>query len=169
MIFSRSIVAFLSLSVMGFAVAATVIAAQIGQVVPAQAQTAPTTTQMERDAFNRINAYRQTKGLPAFVWNEAIAVQARIHSQNMANGAVPFGHNGFAARIIATKITYASAAENIAYNMGYADPAKQAAAGWFTSPGHEINIRGNFNLSAVGVARNAKGQVYFTQLFMRPR
>jgi uncharacterized protein YkwD len=169
MIFSRSIVTFLSLSITSTAVAATIIAPQLVQVAPAEAQTAPTTSQMERDAFNRINAYRQARGLPALVWNEAIAIQARQHSQNMANGTTPFGHNGFAARIAATKITYASAAENVAWNMGYADPAKQAATGWFKSPGHETNIRGNFSLSAVGVARNAKGQVYFTQLFIRPR
>jgi uncharacterized protein YkwD len=167
--FSRSIVTFLSLSITSAAVAATIIAPQLVQVAPAQAQTAPTTVQLERDAFNRINAYRQAKGLPALVWNEAIATQARIHSQNMANGRVPFGHDGFAARIAATKITYGGAAENVAYNQGYADPAKQAAEGWFKSPGHEINIRGNYSLSAVGVARNAQGKVYFTQLFMRPR
>jgi uncharacterized protein YkwD len=169
MIFSRSIATFLSLSVTGLAIAGTVIVPTVLQSRPVAAQTAPTTTTMERDAFNRINAYRQTKGLPALVWNDAIAAQARQHSQNMANGKTPFGHDGFAARIAATKITYASAAENVAWNMGYADPAKQAAEGWFKSPGHETNIRGNFSLSAVGVARNAKGQVYFTQLFIRPR
>jgi uncharacterized protein YkwD len=167
--FSRSIVTFLSLSITGTAVAGTILAPQLVQVAPAQAQTAPSTAQMERDAFNRINAYRKTKGLAALVWNEAIAAQARQHSQNMANGVVPFGHNGFAARITATKITYAGAAENVAWNMGYADPAKQAAEGWFKSPGHETNIRGNFGLSAVGVARNAQGKVYFTQLFIKPR
>jgi uncharacterized protein YkwD len=167
--FSRSIATFLSLSVTGFAVAGVVAAPQLINVAPANAQTAPSTATMERDAFNRINAYRQARGLPALVWNEAMVAQARIHSQNMANGKVPFGHTGFATRIQATKIVYASAAENVAWNMGYADPAKQAAEGWFKSPGHETNIRGNYNLSAVGVARNAKGQVYFTQLFIRTR
>ncbi len=166
--FSRSIVTFLSLSVTGLAVAGTVIAPQVLDARPAAAQTVPTAT-LERDAFNRINVYRQAKGLPALVWNDAIAAQARQHSQNMANGVVPFGHDGFAARIAATKITYAGAAENVAWNMGYADPAKQAAEGWFKSPGHETNIRGNYNLSAVGVARNAQGKVYFTQLFIKPR
>jgi uncharacterized protein YkwD len=168
--FSRSIVTFLSLSVTGFAIAGTVIAPQVLDARPAAAQTAPIpTATLERDAFNRINAYRKTKNLPALVWNEAIAAQARQHSQNMANGVVPFGHDGFAARIAATKITYGGAAENVAWNMGYADPAKQAADGWFKSPGHEINIRGNYSLSAVGVVRNAQGKVYFTQLFIKPR
>jgi uncharacterized protein YkwD len=167
--FSRSIVTFLSLSITSAAVAATIIAPQLVQVAPAQAQTAPTTIQLERDAFNRINAYRQAKGLPALVWNEAIAAQARIHSQNMANGRVPFGHEGFAARIAATKLPYSGAAENVAWNLGYTDPAKQAAEGWFKSPGHETNIRGNYGLSAVGVARNAAGRVYFTQLFIKSR
>jgi uncharacterized protein YkwD len=168
--FSRSIATLMGLSAMGLAITGSFILPQVVNVAPAAAQTAPTaTTQLERDAFNRINAYRKTKGLPALVWNEAIAVQARIHSQNMANGRVPFGHDGFAARIAATKVPYSGAAENVAWNMGYTEPAKQAAEGWFKSPGHETNIRGNYGLSAVGVARNAQGKVYFTQLFIKPR
>jgi uncharacterized protein YkwD len=170
MIFSRSIATLMGLSAMGLAITGSFILPQVVNVAPAAAQTAPaTTTQLERDAFNRINVYRQTKGLPALVWNEAIAVQARIHSQNMANGRVPFGHDGFAARIAATKVIYSGAAENVAWNLGYTEPAKQAAEGWFKSPGHETNIRGNYGLSAVGVARNAAGRVYFTQLFIKPR
>jgi uncharacterized protein YkwD len=168
--FSRSIATLTGLSVTALAITGAVIVPQVVNVRPAAAQTAPVATAtLERDAFNRINVYRQAKGLPVLVWNEAIAAQARIHSQNMANGRVAFGHDGFAARIAATKITYGGAAENVAYNQGYADPAKQAAEGWFKSPGHETNIRGNYSLSAVGVARNAQGKVYFTQLFIRPR
>jgi uncharacterized protein YkwD len=167
--FSRSIATLMGLSAMGLAITGSLVLPQVVNVAPAAAQTAPATTQLERDAFNRINAYRKTKGLPAFVWNEAIAVQARIHSQNMANGRVPFGHDGFAARIAATKVPYSGAAENVAWNKGYAEPAKQAAEGWFKSPGHETNIRGNYGLSAVGVARNAQGKVYFTQLFIKSR
>jgi uncharacterized protein YkwD len=168
MIFSRSIARLATLSLM--AVVGATVVPQLVPVAPANAQSAPaTTTTLERAAFNRINTYRAQRGLPALVWNETIANQARIHSQNMAAGRVPFGHNGFAARISATRIPYSSAAENVAWNMGYADPAQQAAQGWFKSPGHEQNIRGNFNQSAIGVARNAKGQVYFTQLFIKTR
>jgi uncharacterized protein YkwD len=169
MTFSRSVTTIATLALTIFGTTAAMIMPAIVSVNPAIAQTAPTTLQLERDAFNRINVYRQGKGLPALVWNEAIAAQARKHSQNMANGSVPFGHQGFADRIAATKIVYSSAAENVAYNMGYANPAEQAATGWFKSPGHETNIRGNFGLSAVGVAKNAKGQIYFTQLFIKAR
>lgn len=168
MIFSRSIARLATLSLIA-AVGVTAVPPLV-PVAPANAQSAPATTAtLERDAFNRINTYRAQRGLPALVWNETIANQARIHSRNMATGAVPFGHNGFAARISATRIAYSSAAENVAWNKGYSNPAQQAATGWFNSPGHERNIRGAFNQSAIGVARSADGKVYFTQLFIKTR
>jgi uncharacterized protein YkwD len=49
--------------------------------------------------------------------------QARIHSQNMASGKVPFGHQGFQQRVTAVAIPYSSAAENVAYNQGYSEEA----------------------------------------------
>ena len=38
-----------------------------------------------------------------------------------------FGHDGFEARIATTResIAFSHAAENVAYNQGYADPAQQ--------------------------------------------
>jgi uncharacterized protein YkwD len=169
MTFLRSAPTIATLALTAFSMTAAVIVPVMFSTNPAIAQTAPTTVQIERDAFNRINTYRRGKGLPALVWNEAIATEARKHSQNMANGTVPFSHQGFADRLVAIKIVYASAAENVAANSGYANPAERAATGWFNSPGHETNIRGNFGLSAVGVAKNAAGQIYFTQLFIKVR
>ncbi|HEY9861947.1 MAG TPA: CAP domain-containing protein, partial [Candidatus Obscuribacterales bacterium] len=133
--------------------------------------TASSLSAVEKSAFDQINKYRASKGLPALTWNAAIAEQSRIHSQNMANGKVPFSHNGFQQRVsaIAKTVAYRGAAENVAYNQGYADPATQAVQGWLKSTGHRTNIEGNYNLSGIGVAKNAKGEYYFTQVFIRSR
>jgi uncharacterized protein YkwD len=87
----------------------------------------------------------------------------------MASGRVPLGHSGFQQRVQMIGIPFRGAAENVAYNMGYSDPAKQAVDGWIKSTGHRTNIEGNFNLTGVGVVRNARGEYYFTQIFIRQR
>jgi uncharacterized protein YkwD len=167
--FSRSIVTMAILSVASLSTTAATFVPQLIQPAPAVAQAATDTATLERNAHNQINAYRQSKGLTAFTWNETIAAQARKHSQDMASGRVPFSHQGFSTRVVATRIAYSSAAENVAYNRGFSDPATQAVQGWLKSAGHKRNIEGNYNLAGLGVARNAKGEVYFTQVFIRSR
>ncbi|MEH2063284.1 MAG: CAP domain-containing protein [Nostoc sp.] len=125
------------------------------------------TATLEQSIFNQINNYRASQGLPALTRNSAIDNQVRIHSQNMANRTVPFGHNGFAQRVIATGISYKAAGENVAFNQGYSDPATVAVQGWLKSPGHLANIRGNYNKTGIGVAKNSQGEIYFTQMFIR--
>lgn len=124
---------------------------------------------IEQQVHQQINQYRAEKKLPVLTLNESISEQARKHSQDMASGAVVFGHDGFTerARAIANVITYSKTAENVAYNKGYADVAKQAVQGWLSSTGHRQNIDGEYNLTGIGVAKNAKGEYYFTQIFIR--
>lgn len=127
----------------------------------------PTIAEMEQPAFDKVNAYRATKGLSALVRNTALDTQCRIHSQNMANKSVPFSHDGFSQRLFNSGIRYTAAAENVAYNQGFPDPSKTAVDGWIKSPGHETNMRGQYTIAGMGVATNAQNQVYFTQIFMR--
>jgi uncharacterized protein YkwD len=126
---------------------------------------------LEQKVFVQINQYRATKGLPPLTSNATIAQQARIHSQNMANGSVPFSHEGFQQRFqtIAAVIPLMSMAENVAYNSGYSDPVTVAVQGWLKSPGHKTNIEGNYNLTGIGVAKSRTGAYYFTQIFVRRR
>jgi uncharacterized protein YkwD len=167
--FSRAIAMIVSLSMPGLVAVGSLMVPNLS-IAPATAQMATVdTAALERDAHNQINAYRKSKGLTALTWNETIAVQARKHSQNMANGQTPFGHSGFADRVAATKIVYSGAAENVAYNQGYTKPADQAVKGWLLSPGHKKNIEGNYKLAGLGVVKNAKGEIYFTQVFINPR
>ena len=55
--------------------------------------------------------------------------------------------------------------ENVATNQGFPDPAETAVQGWLDSPPHRENIEGDFNLAGVGIAENADGLFYFTQIF----
>lgn len=144
--------------------------AQLPQVSQ-PAQIAQSFQSLERSVHEQINQYRRSKGLPVLTLNPTISQQSLQHSQAMANGRVPFSHNGFEQRVqtIQRTIPLRGAAENVAYNKGYKDPAQQAVQGWLKSPGHLKNIVGNYNLTGIGVARNAKGEYYFTQVFVLRR
>ncbi len=131
------------------------------------AQSSNNTAALKESIFNKINNYRVSQGLGKLASNSAIDTQARIHSQDMANGKVPFGHTGFSQRVKAVGIPYSLAGENVAYNQGYSDPAKVAFEGWLKSPGHLAAIRGNYNKTGIGVVSNSRGEIYFTQIFFR--
>jgi len=124
------------------------------------------TTNLEKSVFTQINQYRAKRGLKQLNLSEKISQQARIHSQNMAAGKVPFSHQGFEQRVMAIPLKYSSAAENVAYNTGYSNPANEAVVGWLKSPGHLRNLQGKYNLTGVGVAANENGDVYLTQIFL---
>ncbi|HEY9649405.1 MAG TPA: CAP domain-containing protein, partial [Coleofasciculaceae cyanobacterium] len=126
---------------------------------------------MEQSVHQQINQYRQSRNLPPLTLNAQITEQARLHSADMASGRVPFSHNGFDGRVraIARSISYRSAAENVAYNQGYSNPGEQAVQGWLKSTGHRQNIEGNYDLTGIGITKNAKGEYYFTQIFIKRR
>lgn len=139
-------------------------------IKPAMANTASLAV-MEEKIYQQVNQYRASRNLPPLQLDPRISELCRAHSQAMSEGKVPFSHQGFDQRlkILSQSIPYRSAAENIAYNSGYSDPVTQAVRGWIKSPGHRKNMEGNFNLTGVGIAQNAKGEYYFTQIFIRRR
>lgn len=126
-------------------------------------------TDLEKAVNQQINQYRASKKLPPLSVDPRISQLARIHSQNMASGKVKFSHDGFEGRAKNLAIPYQSVAENVAYNMGFSDPVRNAVDGWIKSDGHRKNMEGQFNLTGIGIAKNAKGEYYFTQLFVRSR
>ena len=112
-----------------------------------------------------VNNYRKKKGLPALQTNYVIETEARRHTVSMATHSVPFGHNGFSYRskVITSKIPgITGTAENVAYGSR---SAQEVVDGWLKSPGHRKNIEGNYRLTGIGVARDAKSVLYFTQIF----
>ncbi|QZZ22128.1 CAP domain-containing protein [Leptothermofonsia sichuanensis E412] len=134
-------------------------------------QTSASSQSMEQAVLTQINQYRQSRRLPPLTLDSRITSQAQAHSQAMANGRVPFGHSGFQQRVqvITRSIPYAGAAENVFRGMGSQNPATQAVQSWLKSPGHRKNIEGNYDLTGIGIAHNAKGEYYFTQVFIKRR
>lgn len=126
---------------------------------------------LEQSVYQQINQYRRTRNLPPLTLDSRMSNEARLHSQAMASGRVPFSHEGFQQRgdRLNQVIPYRSVAENVAYNQGYSDPGEQAVQGWIKSTGHRENIEGQYNLTGVGIAKNAKGEYYFTQIFIQRR
>ncbi|AFY95933.1 CAP domain-containing protein [Chamaesiphon minutus] len=123
---------------------------------------------IELATYNLVNKYRQSRNLPPLVADSDISAQAKAHSERMARSG-NMSHDGFHERVasVAKTIVYRNAAENVAYNMGYGQPDLVAVQGWIESPGHQKNMLGRFDLTGIGVARGAKGEYYFTQIFIR--
>lgn len=126
--------------------------------------------ELERDMLRRVNARRYARRLPPLAWDEAVAEAARVHSRAMARGRVPFGHGGFQSRADSLRATigWRAIAENVAMNNFPRDSVvRRAVKGLVGSPEHLRNIEGDYERSGVGVARNAEGEYYFTQIFIR--
>jgi uncharacterized protein YkwD len=123
-----------------------------------------------RSVFKKIEAYRQAKGLPPMSLDDSISAQAQSHSEYMARNS-NLTHEGFKQRVssIGRVIPYCGSAENVASNMGYNNPDDIAVESWIESPGHQKNIVGNYNMTGIGVATNSKGEMFYTQIFIRKR
>jgi uncharacterized protein YkwD len=128
-------------------------------------------TSLELRVHELINHHRQSKGLPALTLDARISEQARDHSFKMANGTRPFDHDGFNDRVTAINqiIPLDSAGENVAFNLGAADPAATAVEGWLNSPGHLANIEGGFDMTGIGVVQDNGGRFLFTQIFVKKK
>lgn len=132
-----------------------------------QAQNINSDTDIQNAILAHINEYRVEHGMNALKMDSRISKEARQHSLDMANHKVPFGHTYFHTRVkrLHTQIHNSNAAaENVAYNY---KSAQDVVNNWLKSPGHKHNIRGNYNLTGIGVVRDKQGKIYFTQIFLK--
>jgi uncharacterized protein YkwD len=76
-------------------------------------------------------------------------------------------HSGFHQRFRDMReVGFRGLAENVATNIGYADPAGFAFSGWRRSPSHHTNmVSDEHPYTGIGVARGQDGSVYITHLF----
>ena len=133
-----------------------------------QSTSTPVMSSLELTTHNLVNEYRQSRNLPPLVADPAILAQAKAHSEEMARSG-NMNHDGFARRadLVSQTIVYRSVAENVAFNGGHGQPDRVAVQGWIASPGHQRNMLGQYDLTGIGVVKNAKGEYYFTQIFIR--
>lgn len=131
---------------------------------------AAATEALESRTYQLVNEYRVARGLAPFAYDARIAAVARRHSEDMAAGRIPAGHDGFDARqrAISKAIPVRAIAENVGVNdYPPSQTARTTVAGWLKSRGHRENIEGRYGLTGVGIARDARGGYYYTQIFVR--
>lgn len=136
----------------------------------AQSEKDQQNSQVVARAHRLVNEFRKEQGLQPLTLNQMISAEAREHSADMARNGGSISHRGFNQRLqdIREKIPYRAAAENVAVNVGYDNPARAAVEGWKKSPEHRKNMLGEFSLTGIGIAQGKDGRYFFTQIFVQP-
>jgi uncharacterized protein YkwD len=118
------------------------------------------------DVLGSTNEFRKSQRLPALVIREDMNAIAQKHSDDMAAGRVEFGHSGFENRgsQVRKMVNGTSRfAENVAYGP---TSGKDVVNVWKKSPGHRRNMLGPYKYIGIGIARDRKGILYYTQVFV---
>jgi uncharacterized protein YkwD len=118
------------------------------------------------DVLSFTNKFRKSKRLPPLEMQEELNAIAQKHTDDMARGRVAFGHGGFETREARARKYFPNAthfAENVAYGS---HNGKDAVEGWKSSSGHRRNMLGPYKYIGIGVARDRRGVLYYTQLFI---
>jgi uncharacterized protein YkwD len=116
--------------------------------------------------FDLVNDYRREHGLKPLSEITVVDNVAEAHSRQMAGHHIPLGHAGFEKRykqIGSSMSGIKGMAENVAYGHLTAEEVVDL---WLGSKGHRKNIQGDYNKTGIGIVRDAKGQLYFTQIFV---
>ncbi|WP_056426309.1 CAP domain-containing protein [Arthrobacter sp. Leaf69] len=110
------------------------------------------------DTFDRINAFRATKGLKPLKFNVNIATVSQKWSDEMAATGL-FAHNG--DYVTGAPEGWTSASENIAWYT-YAPSGQRFVNLWINSPGHNANMsRPDDQYMGIGIS-SVDGRIYAT-------
>ena len=140
---------------------------------PASGTPATSSSGAAAEVVSITNDARARSGLRALAVSARLTEAARLHAEQMASyqqlahtisGA---RYPTMQSRLEAVGYVYAGAAENVAWNQR---GAQEVMSTWLNSSGHRANIM-DPNLTEIGVAvaRSAKGEPYWVQVFGRPR
>jgi uncharacterized protein YkwD len=132
----------------------------------------PTDAQLVADLYALVNLERGRNGLGSLAVSDRLAGAAALQSRNMAtidrmDHTLPeAAQPTLQSRADAVGYRFSVLGENIAYNFRDAGSVHWA---WMNSPGHRANLLGaEYTEMGIAVARNARGEIYFTQVFGRP-
>jgi uncharacterized YkwD family protein/spore coat assembly protein SafA len=146
----------------------------IALIYPGQKITIPnidSVKTLETEVVRLVNVERSKRGLPALKQNWELSRVARYKSQDMINKGY-FDHQsptyGSPFQMMESfGIRFSAAAENIAH--GQKTP-QEVMTTWMNSTGHRNNILGaSFTEIGVGAAKDSRGNIYWTQMFIKPR
>ena len=126
--------------------------------------------ELETEVVRLVNIERSKRGLQTLTQNWELSRVARYKSQDMIDKGY-FAHNSPTYgspfdMIEAFGIRFSAAAENIA--QGQRTP-QEVMNSWMNSPGHRNNILSpSYYQIGVGAAKDSKGNITWTQLFIKP-
>lgn len=124
-----------------------------------------TYTTSETETMALINKYRLSIGLNELKEINYVSLQSEDHNNYMiANDVV--NHDGFVSRSenIMKALGAKLVGENVAYNFSTSQAVFDA---WILSPEHKKNIEGNYTNFGISIRENAKGQKYYTNIFVQ--
>lgn len=118
---------------------------------------------LEQQVIQEVNEFRVSKGLNALAYSEDAYQYAEAQTHYMIRTG-SLNHDSFDER--ASSLSKSTNAIKVAENVakGYAT-AKDVVEGWILSEGHYINLVGSYSHTAVSVAENSEGVLYYTQIF----
>ena len=120
------------------------------------------------DLLKYTNQFRRSKGLTALEMRDDLNAIARKHSEDMASGRRSFGHGGYNQRVLKVQKIIKPFSGNMAENVLYgAGNAKDAVSIWKKSSGHKKNMLGDYKYIGIGTARNRRGIIYYTEIFVK--
>jgi uncharacterized protein YkwD len=117
------------------------------------------------DVLSYTNKFRKSHSLQGLIMKEDLNDIAEKHSQNMARGRVGFGHTGFNQRFSQARKSIKGIhkfAENVAYG---ARSGKDVVTMWKNSSVHRKNMLGKYRYIGIGIAKDRRGRIYYTQVF----
>jgi len=131
--------------------------------------------QLAGNIHSQVNAYRQSLGKPGLKRNAGLDRLARQHSEFMRRNRGKFGkgskgnitHFGFEERSMMAQrgMGMSDVGENVATCSRTARPANVLVEAWKKSKGHQMNLKGSWTQTGIGVVVDADGTVFATQLF----
>jgi uncharacterized protein YkwD len=159
-----------------FALATVVSCATVPISLPApDGGTAPASgsSAVGAEVVSLTNQARARSGLRALATNARLMEAARLHAEQMAayqqaaHTITGARYPTMQSRLEAAGYAYTSAAENVAWNQR---SPSEALDSWMSSSGHRANILDpGFTEMGAAMARSARGEPYWVQVFGRPR
>lgn len=123
----------------------------------------------------KVNAYRKSIGKPALQRHAGLDKLARQHSEFMRRNRGKFSlsstgnisHFGFEGRTLAARrgLGMSDISENIGTCGGAGNAAGTLVEAWKKSRGHNLNLKGSWTQTGIGVVVDSDGTVFATQIF----